>query len=271
MAYTLSNYAADRYFPYSFFGGVWPAEAGLVIYPSSFDVSVEFGTPLVNLPQIIRPEGFEQIIQFGVPAIEIHKYIYVPELDQIVAFGTPKLLSPEWPLNLDTKILSGEILQVETETERDFDVVLTKLDEINAATSTEQDFDIKLLSNTAFFAKTTPSTGIGAKKISPSESIKASPTGEEDMGKTIKIVVNQANTGQLITKQPATTVEGMPVTPTQGRLDQLTDVDPQGEIEGATVVYDANTDTYIVKKLDFEDIEGDPGDIDLTEVDGGNF
>jgi hypothetical protein len=271
MAYTLSNYAADRYFPYAFFGGVWPAEAGLVIYPAGFDVSVEFGTPHINLPQVINPETFEQIVQFGVPAIEIYKYIYVPELDQIVAFGVPKLLSPEWPLNLDTKILSGEILQVETEAEQDFDVVLAKMDEIGATTSTEQDFDVKLLSNTAFFAKATPSTTIKAKKVKINEEIKASPTGEEDMAKTIKVVVNQANTGQLITKQPVTTVEGMPVTPTQGRLDQLTDVDPAGEIKGATLVYDANTDTYVTKKLDFEDIEGDPGDIDITEIDGGAF
>ena len=271
MAYTLSNYAADNYFPYSFFGGVWPAEAGLVIYPASFDVAVEFGIPHVNLPQIIRPDTFEQIIQFGTPAIEIYKYIYVPELDQIVAFGVPKLLSPEWPLNLDAKILSGEILQIETETQPDFDVVLTKLDEIGVNTSTEQDFGAKLLSNTVFFAKATPSTTIKAKKVETSEGVKASPIGEQDMAKTIKVVVNQSSTGQLITRQPATTVEGMPVTPTQGRLDQLTDVNPTGEIAGATVVYDANTDTYIVKKLDFEDITGDPGDINLDEVDGGVF
>jgi hypothetical protein len=268
VAYTLSNYAADRYFPYSFFGGVWPAEAGLVIYPAAFDVSVEFGTPYINLPQVINPETFEQIVQFGTPAIEIYKYIYVPELDQIVAFGVPKLLSPEWPLNLDTKILSGEILQLETETEQDFDVVLTKLNEIGVSTSPEQDFDVKLLSNTAFFAKATQSTTIKAKKVETSEGIKASPIGEQDMAKTIKIVVNQANTGQLISKQPVTTVEG---SGSVQRLDKLFDVNPTGETAGATVVYDPGTDTYIVKKLDFEDIEGDPGDIDLTEVDGGSF
>jgi hypothetical protein len=48
-----------------------------------------------------------------------------------------------------------------------------------------------------------------------------------------------------------------------GRLDQLTDVNASGETDGATLVYNAETDTYVTEKLNFGDIDGG--------VDGGNF
>jgi len=55
------------------------------------------------------------------------------------------------------------------------------------------------------------------------------------------------------------------------RLDQLLDVDPVGEIAGATVIYDANTDTYFVKRANLDQIEGylPPGS--LVKLDGGKF
>lgn len=48
-----------------------------------------------------------------------------------------------------------------------------------------------------------------------------------------------------------------------GRLDKLQDVVANTETEGATLVYQANTDTYIVKKLDLSNVTGD--------LDGGTF
>ena len=54
-----------------------------------------------------------------------------------------------------------------------------------------------------------------------------------------------------------------PLTPAEGRLDELIDVNATNEIDGASLVYDANSDVYIVKKLDFDEIEG--------ELDGGTF
>lgn len=47
------------------------------------------------------------------------------------------------------------------------------------------------------------------------------------------------------------------------RFDRLRDVDAAAELEGAVPVYQANNDTYFVKKLDLEFITG--------EVDGGTF
>jgi hypothetical protein len=47
------------------------------------------------------------------------------------------------------------------------------------------------------------------------------------------------------------------------RLDHLRDVDASVEVEGATLVYRANNDTYVTKKLDLDNITG--------EVDGGTF
>lgn len=45
------------------------------------------------------------------------------------------------------------------------------------------------------------------------------------------------------------------------RLDHLKDVDATTELDGSTLIYDANTDKYVVRKIDF-------GDVGL---DGGNF
>lgn len=47
------------------------------------------------------------------------------------------------------------------------------------------------------------------------------------------------------------------------RLDGLTDVVASGETNGATLVYEASTDKYIVKKLDLADVTGN--------LDGGTF
>lgn len=47
------------------------------------------------------------------------------------------------------------------------------------------------------------------------------------------------------------------------RLDGLVDVVATTETDGATLVYDAGSDKYIVKKLDLADVTGD--------LDGGEF
>jgi hypothetical protein len=55
------------------------------------------------------------------------------------------------------------------------------------------------------------------------------------------------------------------------RLDNLLDVNPEGEIAGATVIYDANTDTYFVKRANYDELEGvfDPSTI--STITGGKF
>lgn len=47
------------------------------------------------------------------------------------------------------------------------------------------------------------------------------------------------------------------------RLDHLQDVLPEGETQGATLVYDAAIDKYIVEKLDLSNTTG--------ALDGGTF
>ena len=47
------------------------------------------------------------------------------------------------------------------------------------------------------------------------------------------------------------------------RFDRLRDIDAAAEVEGAVPIYQANTDVYLVKKLDLDYITG--------EVDGGTF
>jgi len=36
------------------------------------------------------------------------------------------------------------------------------------------------------------------------------------------------------------------------RIDTLLDVDASGEVENSTLVYDAETDTYVVKEMDLD-------------------
>jgi hypothetical protein len=47
------------------------------------------------------------------------------------------------------------------------------------------------------------------------------------------------------------------------RLDKLVDVAANTEVNGATLVYNAANDTYVVQKLDLSNVTGD--------LDGGNF
>lgn len=66
--------------------------------------------------------------------------------------------------------------------------------------------------------------------------------------------------GVINTSTPVTLKGGISVTP---RLDSLIDVDATQETTGATLVYDSPTDTYVVKKLEFDNVEGN--------LDGGSF
>ena len=47
------------------------------------------------------------------------------------------------------------------------------------------------------------------------------------------------------------------------RLDQLIDVDATAESNGSTLVYNNVLDKYIVKKISFDEVDGD--------LDGGTF
>jgi 4-hydroxyphenylpyruvate dioxygenase-like putative hemolysin len=81
--------------------------------------------------------------------------------------------------------------------------------------------------------------------------------------RTVQVSAN-ATAGIIDTSAPVTikniqTVGGGGIT----RLDKLTDVVANGEVDKATLVYDALTDKYVVKKMEFTDISGD--------LDGGTF
>jgi len=82
----------------------------------------------------------------------------------------------------------------------------------------------------------------------------------------VKVKVQQANTGQLISSAPVV-VTSIPQPPTR-RLDALADVDARAEIEGGVPVYHSSNDTYTVEKLDFEMLGDIPG---LDAIDGGTY
>mgnify|MGYP003338173903 CR=1 FL=1 len=82
--------------------------------------------------------------------------------------------------------------------------------------------------------------------------------------RTIKVSSNA--TAGIIDSTTPVTIKNTPTLGTlgtTGRLDHLQDVVATGETNGATLVYEAATDKYIVKKLDLGDVTGD--------LDGGIF
>jgi len=81
--------------------------------------------------------------------------------------------------------------------------------------------------------------------------------------RTIQISAN-ATAGIIDTSSPVV-LKNNPfvVAAAATRLDTLTDVSAGGEIDGATLVYHAANDTYVVQKLDLADVTGN--------LDGGTF
>jgi hypothetical protein len=72
-----------------------------------------------------------------------------------------------------------------------------------------------------------------------------------------------ATAGIIDTSVPVTIKNNPSITSGISRLDKLTDVVANNESNGATLVYDASTDKYIVQKLDISNVIGD--------LDGGTF
>lgn len=82
--------------------------------------------------------------------------------------------------------------------------------------------------------------------------------------RTIRVSAN-ATAGVIDSTTPVTIKNTPSLTSvaTSTRIDNLLDVNPIGETDGATLVYDASLDKYIVKKLDLSNVTGD--------LDGGVF
>lgn len=71
--------------------------------------------------------------------------------------------------------------------------------------------------------------------------------------------VRVSNTGVIQTTTPVTIQTSTSV----NRLDTLQDVNASNEVNGATLIYNSNTDTYEVRKLTTNDI--------TVDLDGGTF
>ena len=87
------------------------------------------------------------------------------------------------------------------------------------------------------------------------------------VGRKRQIQVNTNATAGIIDSMAPVTLKNSPSLGLIGsgidRLDHLRDVNALNEIDGATLVYDSATDTYIVKVLDLSYATG--------TVDGGTF
>lgn len=79
--------------------------------------------------------------------------------------------------------------------------------------------------------------------------------------RTVQISTN-ATAGIIDTTTPVV-IKNNPVIGGVTRLDKLADVVANAEINGATLVYNAANDTYVVQKLDISNVTGD--------LDGGTF
>lgn len=82
--------------------------------------------------------------------------------------------------------------------------------------------------------------------------------------RTIRVSAN-ATAGVIDSTTPVTikTTPTLSSVTASTRIDNLLDVNPIGEIDGATLVYEAATDKYVVKKLDLSNVSGG--------LDGGEF
>lgn len=80
--------------------------------------------------------------------------------------------------------------------------------------------------------------------------------------RTIQISAN-ATAGIIDTSSPVVLKNNPIVGGAATRLDKLTDVAANTEVNGATLVYNAANDTYVVQKLDISNVTGD--------LDGGTF
>ena len=74
---------------------------------------------------------------------------------------------------------------------------------------------------------------------------------------------SKSSTGVINPTNPVTLKNVPTINSGVDKLDQLTDVNPAGETDGAVPVYDSATDKYIVQKMNMTDIVGD--------LDGGTF
>jgi hypothetical protein len=80
--------------------------------------------------------------------------------------------------------------------------------------------------------------------------------------RTVQVSAN-ATAGIIDSTVPVTLKTNPSINSGIARLDKLYDVDASDEISGATLVYDALLDKYVVQKLDLADVIGD--------LDGGTF
>jgi hypothetical protein len=80
--------------------------------------------------------------------------------------------------------------------------------------------------------------------------------------RTVQISTN-ATAGIIDTTTPVVLKNNPSIGGGVSRLDKLTDVAANTEINGATLVYNSANDTYVVQKLDLSNVTGD--------LDGGTF
>lgn len=83
------------------------------------------------------------------------------------------------------------------------------------------------------------------------------------VGRKRTVQVSTNATAGIIDSTTPVVLKNAPTLATATRLDRLEDVNSTGEIDKATLVYDAATDKYIVKQIEFDEIAGD--------LDGGTF
>ena len=80
--------------------------------------------------------------------------------------------------------------------------------------------------------------------------------------KSIRITAN--TTGEVIQTSTPVTLKNTTSLSNASRLDQLTDVlEPASPEDGSTLIYNASTDTYEVKKVNLSEVEGN--------LNGGTF
>lgn len=249
---------------------------GLELLPSGIAQNIEFGLPGLNLE--VSVVGIVQDTEFGTPRIQLE--ILATGIDQYSQFGTPGIQVEVRPTGFDqaatfgipeiqVEVLEGEIRPGSIYQLVEFGIPSIELEYIAPIVPIE--IAIKFVPGEELTRINTRPTIAPAQfksLIAKSEQILASSLGGNEMENVVKVVIKQDETGQIISAEPIS-IGGIPVAATT-RLDLLQDVDPSTEVEGGVPRYDAETDKYVVEKLDFADITGTIP-VEAEDIDGGTF
>lgn len=201
MALSLSSYAADNYFPYRFFGGVWQEElfpAG-EIRPSGFVQSVVFGVPRLDFT--LFANSFIEDATFGTPRLDFT--LFANGFIEDFLFGNNKILSPNFPLDVKVSLQDSTRIHVTPLKTVNIRPLLSTDVPIHVSLQPTSDINTKLIEDNLIQVKAKlEQLGIKAQLVQPTQT---NVTSEKEIG--IKVQPQQNDEIRVQTETPEANVK----------------------------------------------------------------